>query len=243
KGKEKVGEVQAAEVLFNLQSAKKKSPTDRYILQKHSKELTESSGREESLSLYAELESRTIKCMGELELLFKGMVERNAAVEERLDKHWGKIRELEDINWAQLIQSEMVKYVESQEIDRKIRESVEELQDSPKTPPGSPPSPPPPPPPGASGASGSNGASESAQEPPPPPPPLSSHRGDQSTSTAAPSSSKSATATQYAAWTTTDVRSKPVVAPVPEDLHMDEYMTADDQACSSSDEVLVQITF
>nr|GFD25933.1 hypothetical protein [Tanacetum cinerariifolium] len=41
-------------------------------------------------------ESRTIKRMGELELLFKGVVERNTAVEERLDKHWGKIRELED---------------------------------------------------------------------------------------------------------------------------------------------------
>nr|GFD41738.1 hypothetical protein [Tanacetum cinerariifolium] len=41
--------------LFNLQTAKKKSPTDRYILQKRSKEQTESSGREESLSLYAEL--------------------------------------------------------------------------------------------------------------------------------------------------------------------------------------------
>nr|GFC94166.1 hypothetical protein [Tanacetum cinerariifolium] len=30
--------------------------------------------------------------------------------------------------------------------------------------------------------------------------------------------------------------SKPVVAPIPEDLQMDEDMTADDQACSSSDE-------
>nr|GFD52107.1 hypothetical protein [Tanacetum cinerariifolium] len=42
-------------VLFNLQTAKKKSPTDWYILQKRSKEPTKSSGREESLSLYAEL--------------------------------------------------------------------------------------------------------------------------------------------------------------------------------------------
>nr|GFD33616.1 hypothetical protein [Tanacetum cinerariifolium] len=61
-------------------------------------------------------ESRTIKRVGELEHLFKGVVERNTDVEERLDKHWGMIRELEDINWAQLIQSEMVKYVKSQEI-------------------------------------------------------------------------------------------------------------------------------
>nr|GFD49920.1 hypothetical protein [Tanacetum cinerariifolium] len=55
KGKEKVGEVQASEVLFNLQTTKKKSPTDQYILQKRSKEPMESSGRGESLSLYAEL--------------------------------------------------------------------------------------------------------------------------------------------------------------------------------------------
>nr|GFD42851.1 hypothetical protein [Tanacetum cinerariifolium] len=31
-------------------------------------------------------------------------------------------------------------------------------------------------------------------------------------------------------------KSKPVVAPIPKDLHMDEDMTADDQACSSSEE-------
>nr|GFD45697.1 hypothetical protein [Tanacetum cinerariifolium] len=85
-------------------------------------------------------------------------------------------------------------------------------------------------------ASGSTGASDSAQEPPPPLPPSSSHQGYQSTSTAEPSSSKSAATTQFAAWTTTDVRSKPVVAPIPKDLHMDEDMTADDQACSSSEE-------
>nr|GEY37674.1 hypothetical protein [Tanacetum cinerariifolium] len=156
---------------------------------------------------------------------------------------------------------EMAKYVESQEIDRKIRESVEEsvsasvhqamrapllarFKDLPTSDmkdillqrmldedyEHS-----------ASGASGSTGASESAQEPPPPPPPSSSHRGDQSTSTAAPRSSKSAATTQFAAWTTTDVRSKPVVAPIPENLHMDEDMTADDQACSSSDEDIKDI--
>nr|GEU94470.1 DNA-directed DNA polymerase [Tanacetum cinerariifolium] len=55
KGKEKVGAVQAVEVLLNLQTGKKKSPTDRYILQKRSKEPTKSSGRGESLLLYAEL--------------------------------------------------------------------------------------------------------------------------------------------------------------------------------------------
>ncbi|GKC12103.1 hypothetical protein Tco_1008885, partial [Tanacetum coccineum] len=74
---------------------------------------------------------------------------------------------------------------------------------SPNTPPGSPPSPPPPPPPpsGASGASGTTGASDSTQAPPPPPPSLSTHKGDQSTSTAAPSSSKTVASAQYSAWT------------------------------------------
>ncbi|GJU68011.1 hypothetical protein Tco_1254270 [Tanacetum coccineum] len=67
-------------------------------------------------------------------------------------------------------------------------------QDSLKTLPGSPPLPPPPPPPpsgasGASGASGTTRASDSAQAPPSPPPSSSTHQGDQSTSTAAPSSS------------------------------------------------------
>nr|GEV50558.1 hypothetical protein [Tanacetum cinerariifolium] len=124
-------------------------------------------------------------------------------------------------------------YFEAEKAEKQAKKKRK--QDSPKTLPGSPPSPPPPPS-GASGASGSTGASDSDQEPPPLPPPSSSHQGDQSTSTAAPSSSKTAATTQFAAWTTTDVRSKPVVAPIPEDLQIDEDMTADDQACSSSDE-------
>ncbi|GJX01289.1 hypothetical protein Tco_0185202 [Tanacetum coccineum] len=55
KGKEKVGEEQATQVLLNLQTAKKKSPIDQYIFQRCSQEPTKSSGHEESLSLYAEL--------------------------------------------------------------------------------------------------------------------------------------------------------------------------------------------
>ncbi|GJW34417.1 hypothetical protein Tco_0054449, partial [Tanacetum coccineum] len=77
-------------------------------------------------------------------------------------------------------------------VDHREKTKKKSKQDSPKTPPGLPPSPPPPPPPpsGASGASGTTGASDSAQAPPSPPPSLSSHQGDQSTSTVAPSSSK-----------------------------------------------------
>ncbi|GJX57123.1 hypothetical protein Tco_0287020 [Tanacetum coccineum] len=112
-------------------------------------------------------------------------------------------------------------------------------QDSPNTPPGSPPSPPPPPPPpsGASGASGITGASNSAQDPHPPPSSSSTHQGDQSTSTAAPSSLKTAASAEYSAWTTTDTRIKPLITTIPDDLYMDDETTADEQAYSSGDEV------
>ncbi|GJS19681.1 retrovirus-related pol polyprotein from transposon TNT 1-94 [Tanacetum coccineum] len=55
KGKEKVGEEQAAQVLLNLQTPKKKSPADQYIFQRRSSAPTEPSGHDESSSLYAEL--------------------------------------------------------------------------------------------------------------------------------------------------------------------------------------------
>ncbi|GKD67449.1 hypothetical protein Tco_1309557 [Tanacetum coccineum] len=55
KGKEKVGEEQAAQVLLNLQTPKKKSSTEQYIFQRRSQLPTVTAGREESSSLYAEL--------------------------------------------------------------------------------------------------------------------------------------------------------------------------------------------
>ncbi|GJZ01573.1 hypothetical protein Tco_0519534 [Tanacetum coccineum] len=55
KGKEKVGEEQAAQVLLNLQTPKKKSPAEQYIFQRRSHVPTETAGREDSTSLYAEL--------------------------------------------------------------------------------------------------------------------------------------------------------------------------------------------
>ncbi|GJU71398.1 hypothetical protein Tco_1262803 [Tanacetum coccineum] len=53
KGKEKVGEEQAAQVLLHLQTTKKKSPTEQYIFQRHTPVPHESAGQESS-SLYAE---------------------------------------------------------------------------------------------------------------------------------------------------------------------------------------------
>ncbi|GJS78830.1 hypothetical protein Tco_0728711 [Tanacetum coccineum] len=55
KGKEKVGEEQAAQVLLNLQTPKKKSPTEQYIFQRRYHVLTKTAGHEDSTSLYAEL--------------------------------------------------------------------------------------------------------------------------------------------------------------------------------------------
>ncbi|GJS17270.1 hypothetical protein Tco_0411742 [Tanacetum coccineum] len=55
KGKEKVGEEQAAQVLLNLQAPKRKSPAEQYIFQRRSHVPTDTSGREDSTSLYAEL--------------------------------------------------------------------------------------------------------------------------------------------------------------------------------------------
>ncbi|GJT76624.1 hypothetical protein Tco_1043349 [Tanacetum coccineum] len=89
----------------------------------------------------------------------------------------------------------------------------------------------------ASGASGTTGASDSAQAPPPPPSSSSTHQGDQSTSTVAPSSSKTAALAEYSTWTTTDTRIKPSITTIPDDLYMDDETTADEQAYSSGDEV------
>ncbi|GJW14890.1 hypothetical protein Tco_0019023 [Tanacetum coccineum] len=117
------------------------------------------------------------------------------------------------------------------------RRKKKKRRDSPKTPPGSPPHQPPPPPPpaGSSGTPGASGASGSSQLPPPPPPPSTNQR-DQSTGTDAPSSSKTAASAEYTAWTTTDTRLKPSVLSIPEELHMDDDTTHDEQVQSSGDE-------
>ncbi|GKE03938.1 hypothetical protein Tco_1395956 [Tanacetum coccineum] len=92
-----------------------------------------------------------------------------------------------------------------------------------------------PPPVGLSGTLGASGVSVSSQLPPPPPPPSNNQR-DQSTSTAAPISLKTAVLAEYTAWTTTDTRLKPFVSSIPKELHMDDDMTPDEQVQSSGDE-------
>ncbi|GJU44600.1 hypothetical protein Tco_1201866 [Tanacetum coccineum] len=117
------------------------------------------------------------------------------------------------------------------------RKKKKKRHDSPKTTPGSPPyqPPPPPPPAGPSRTSGTSEASGSSQLPPPPPPP-STHLSDQSTSTTALSSSKTAALAEYTAWITTDTRLRLSVSSILEDLHMDDDTTPDEQVHSSGDE-------
>ncbi|GJX16387.1 hypothetical protein Tco_0217219 [Tanacetum coccineum] len=121
---------------------------------------------------------------------------------------------------------------------KKLYEALEK-HDSLKTPPGSLPHQPPPPPPlaGPSRTSRNSGASGSSQLPPPTPPP-STNQSDQSTSTAAPSFSKTVSSAEYIAWTTTDIRLKPSVSSIPKDLHMDDDMAPDEQVHSSGDEYI-----
>ncbi|GKA37456.1 E-beta-farnesene synthase [Tanacetum coccineum] len=100
----------------------------------------------------------------------------------------------------------------------KARRKKKKRRDSPKTPPGSPPHQPPPPPPPA-GSSGTPGASRAS-----------------GASGASGSSSKTVASAEYTAWTTTDARLKPSVLSIPEELHMDDDTTHDEQVQSSGDE-------
>ncbi|GJY91744.1 hypothetical protein Tco_0507526 [Tanacetum coccineum] len=111
-----------------------------------------------------------------------------------------------------------------------LEKKKKKIHASPKTSPGSPPPPPPP-----AGSSGTPGASRPSQLPPPPPP-LYTHQSDPSISTTASSSSKTAASAEYTAWTTTDTRLKPFVLSIPEELHIDDDTTYDEQVQSSGDE-------
>ncbi|GKA16683.1 hypothetical protein Tco_0696520, partial [Tanacetum coccineum] len=117
------------------------------------------------------------------------------------------------------------------------RRKKKKRHNSPKTPPGSPPHQPPPHPPpvGPSGTLGASKTSGSSQLPPLPPP-LSTNQSDQSKSTAAPSSLKTATSAEYTAWTTIDTRLKSSVLLILEDLHMDGDLAPDEQVHSFDDE-------
>ncbi|GJX92537.1 hypothetical protein Tco_0345863 [Tanacetum coccineum] len=55
------------------------------------------------------------------------LVEENIALEKRLDKQGDRIHKLETIDWPKMIREQTVEFIESQEINRKIDESVKKV--------------------------------------------------------------------------------------------------------------------
>ncbi|GJT01023.1 hypothetical protein Tco_0822192 [Tanacetum coccineum] len=151
-----------------------------------------------------------IQTIGQLEQKIADLVDANQALEKRIDKQGNRIHQLESQDLSRLIREQTVEFIDSQEIDRKIEESVKEVvtasvQHVMRAP---------------LRASGTTGASDFAQDPPLPPPSLTTNRGDQSHSSAALGSSKTTASTAYIAWTTTTSRLTPTASSFPEDHHM-----------------------
>ncbi|GJV24631.1 hypothetical protein Tco_1377326 [Tanacetum coccineum] len=65
--------------------------------------------------------------MGELEQHIADLVEENQALEKRLDKQGDRIHKLENVDLSKMIREQTVEFIDSQEIDRKINESVKEV--------------------------------------------------------------------------------------------------------------------
>ncbi|GJX07667.1 hypothetical protein Tco_0195599, partial [Tanacetum coccineum] len=261
KGKDKVGEEQAAQVLLNLQTPKKKSPTDQYIFQRRSSAPTEPSGHDESSSLYAELGLTDSETESDEEVpgidardQDKGQAGPNSGIQDEGQDgsnpgdvavsqpqpshvvHAGP--NLEHIDVEENLKLPVNSINESNsykayEDHKKLYEALEKSIDRDHT---------------------DQLLTDMAEarkkkkkrhdspktppgslphQPPPPPPP-----SDQSTSTAAPSSSKTAASAEYMAWTTTDTRLKLSISSIPEDLHMDDDTAPDEQVHSSGDEYI-----
>ncbi|GJU38491.1 hypothetical protein Tco_1191448, partial [Tanacetum coccineum] len=68
-----------------------------------------------------------IKRMGELEEFIANLVEENQALETRLDKQGSRINKLETMDLPKMIREQTVEFIDSQEIDQKINESVKEV--------------------------------------------------------------------------------------------------------------------
>ncbi|GJR71889.1 hypothetical protein Tco_0084254 [Tanacetum coccineum] len=68
-----------------------------------------------------------IQTIGQLEQNIADLVEANQALEERLDKQGNRIHQLESQDLSRLIREQTVEFIDSQEIDQKIEESVKEV--------------------------------------------------------------------------------------------------------------------
>ncbi|GJV05544.1 hypothetical protein Tco_1343200 [Tanacetum coccineum] len=69
----------------------------------------------------------TATMIGQLEQNIADLVEANQDLEERLDKQGNKIHQLETQDLPRLIREQTVEFIDSQEIDQKIEESVKEV--------------------------------------------------------------------------------------------------------------------
>ncbi|GKC78876.1 hypothetical protein Tco_1129650 [Tanacetum coccineum] len=65
--------------------------------------------------------------MGKLKELIANLVEENQALEARLGKQGSRINKLETMDLPKMIREQTVEFIDSQEIDRKINESVKEV--------------------------------------------------------------------------------------------------------------------
>ncbi|GJS47297.1 hypothetical protein Tco_0597418 [Tanacetum coccineum] len=68
-----------------------------------------------------------IQRIGELERCIADQVDANQALEERLDKQGNMIHQLETQDLSRMIREQTVEYIDKQEIDRKIEETVKEV--------------------------------------------------------------------------------------------------------------------
>ncbi|GJW49404.1 hypothetical protein Tco_0090755 [Tanacetum coccineum] len=67
-----------------------------------------------------------IQWIGELEQSIADQVDTNQALEERLDKQGNMIHQLETQDLSRMIREQTIEYIDKQEIDRKIEETVKE---------------------------------------------------------------------------------------------------------------------
>ncbi|GKF50210.1 hypothetical protein Tco_0146677, partial [Tanacetum coccineum] len=65
--------------------------------------------------------------IGQLQQNIADPADANQALEERLDKQGNKIHQLETQDLSRLIREQIVEFIDSQEIDRKIEESMKEV--------------------------------------------------------------------------------------------------------------------
>ncbi|GJS15431.1 hypothetical protein Tco_0409903 [Tanacetum coccineum] len=73
-------------------------------------------------------DSILIKRMGELEQHIANLADENQALETRLDKQGNRIHKVETMDLTKMIREQTVEFINTQDIDRKINETVKEVE-------------------------------------------------------------------------------------------------------------------